>query len=354
MLAFLAPNVRLGGTARMPASSNSVEFILRSIPSPSEAWVSVSKIAQDSAEQAVLDAVLTLLKPFNAIVFSCDGGENQIRATSEASQLFLRSLAECIASGTVVVGDWERTGIREERFGHQDMAQGVQLLYVLERLRLDHGRASKPIRLTRVVKALIKAEVDGEPRYLVQYDTKTQGYQLIGGHVRTSDASEEAAIRREVAEELRPNVFDFGGNTRVQLLRTIRASEVSRTLGAYSEYEITYFQLFADFSLQLQRNTIWVTASELLEGKAKDRTPIREAAIRELFKDVLVELARMALGLTRQMSPTLARIPLGWPRQMTPTLRKTVEPFDRNTGRIGFFLSILSLLVPAVTLSYKS
>jgi len=325
------------GAESLSATTLRISRYLREIPGPEEDWLALTAPDEIASDQAVVMAIVGVLRPFNAIAIRRDGSSIQIRARSEAARLFLASLSAFLEADAFVVRDWQRKGIREERFGYQDLSQGVQLLYLLERLRLAYPGA-QPIRNARVVKALVKAEVDGIPKYLVQYDAKTHGFQLIGGHVLNSDESDETAIKREISEELRQNIFEFGRSARVQRLGSVRAAEMSLTIGAFTEYEITYFQLFVDFPLQTQSSDTWVTAEQLAEGKTPDRAPILESALRLFYKD---------------LTSDLAKLPIGAPRRRTPLTRHAFAIVDRHSGRIGVALGALGLLIPLLAFASK-
>ena len=310
--------------------------LLRHIPAPPDDWLALKDIASDAQSVAIATAIVGLLRPFNAILVRRVHGEVRVRAASSSARLFLLSLAAAIDSGFTVVDDWERTGVRPDAFGAQELAQGVQLLYAFEWLRTKDPNAVA-VRDAHVVKVIVKTEIDLAPKYLVKYDTKTRGYQLIGGHIAGREVDAIAAIQREIAEELRGNVFRFPDNARLQHIGHVQHTEISETLGALTNYAISYFQLFVGFDLVLHRGDTWVTGEELVAGKASDGTPIKERALEKLFGYLL---------------GGIEALPVGIPRQRTPLLKRLRAEIEQNDSRVNLALGSAGLVATLLGLIF--
>src|SRR5438128_10325271 len=79
---------------------------------------------------------------------------------------------------------------------------GTRIVHLLQDSRLACSVNPTPLRTIRAVMAVIKARRGDEDVYLMQYDHKAEQFQPIGGKQEVTDASSEAALTRELCEEL--------------------------------------------------------------------------------------------------------------------------------------------------------
>lgn len=214
---------------------------------------------QPTAEyaQGVLD-VLSLL----GLVRAAGGGA--VAPAGEVAAMVIASLRAHLADGVSVQLAWDdldSAGLR-----------GVDVLRALEAARAAAVPEPTPGRVVSVVQAVIKAEQGGAARYLFQYDAHARRYQPIGGKQDPADASPEAALRREIAEELglpappapaRAPLAPLGGVWRTRAL--------SATYGVITAYEMRFYALTAaGFPIRTDDDTRWLARAEIEAGRAAD------------------------------------------------------------------------------------
>jgi hypothetical protein len=105
----------------------------------------------------------------------------------------------------------------------------------------------------------------------MQYNDTAEMYQLIGGHVRHDDGTNEEAARREVAEELPRNVFEFTHRDRLTSLAEADRVLMSRTVGVNTRYRFALFHVRFGFSRLRLRPEVdrWVTENEVRQGRTR-------------------------------------------------------------------------------------
>ena len=228
-----------------------------------------------------LTALLEILRVFDAVTTSSKRGRVAVKAKSEASYYFLRSLARYVRMNYKLVpfSHEERKVVNTEATATDAFMFGTQFVYTMEDKRVNLFNDDTPIRNVQVAIAIVKSKVRGiqENMYLVHWDDEACRYQWVGGKFRPDlDADLNQAIRREIDEELRGNSFKFGKDYELkELFHGMKIRDLSQSLGAYSEYEVTAYHMrfLKNCQIRLHRNR-WVTASELSERTTKDGEPI--------------------------------------------------------------------------------
>lgn len=253
---------------------------------------------------SVVDTVLPILKVFDVVEVSEPNGVVHISVQATSARYFLKSLAAFIYEGKSIVTNWNRRSIyqsKTEEFRLSQIANGPQFLSILEKIRTTLPGSSNTIRSSKVVKGLIISKSGRKPenkKFLVQCDNDTPQYQLIGGHMQSSDPDLITAMRRELEEELNQKPLTF--NTDYQLVHFhsgINFAQVSPSYGAYTNYELHYYLIKIDTkSIKLGPRDRWVSLEELLKGETLDGTAINEKAIVELNKKLVGGLKSLPLS----------------------------------------------------------
>jgi Domain of unknown function (DUF4062) len=156
---------------------------------------------------------------------------------------------------------------------------GSWFLHRLEEFRQIQNPDREPSRSQDYIVVLVKAEMEGKPVILFQYDNqREQGhYKLIGGMLSGSDRGVLShAARREIEEELRT----FEGHASNIQPRQLSSSpfeygRVSERVGAYTRYRVSVFdctlRLPADclkesFQGEKRRLTRWIPVEQIKTG----------------------------------------------------------------------------------------
>jgi 8-oxo-dGTP pyrophosphatase MutT (NUDIX family) len=184
---------------------------------------------------------------------------------SPMAYYFVQSLQHAIDEGTLNEGAW--LGKSNEACA----GVGARLVQLLESARLNCTPDPAPLRIVRASTAVIKAQQAGQDVYLMQFDDKAQQFQPIGGKQELSDSSSEAALAREICEEL--NLIaqldeDFKAKP---LALDIQVNEVSASLHVLTRYYHSFFHVTdVRFTIPLDDTTRWLPYSELLAGRTED------------------------------------------------------------------------------------
>jgi 8-oxo-dGTP pyrophosphatase MutT (NUDIX family) len=147
-------------------------------------------------------------------------------------------------------------------------------LALFEANRLQATAHPAPMRVVRVVTGVFKARRrrDGADLYLMQFDHRAGRYQPIGGKCEAGDVSNEAALLREICEELVVADLRPGVDLVIEpLLEHVQTAEVSASLGVITQYDHNFFLVkTVRFPIRIDADTRWLSERELLAGRADD------------------------------------------------------------------------------------
>lgn len=300
--------------------SEVIAAILRSIPRSDEDAVSIHTLCPLVTEKlyppclGCTQALLTILQVFDVITVISNNakGEIRVKAKSQTSIYFLRSLAMFVDKSLTLISNWEREGVDKESPVVDVFKSGAQFVYLMEHKRTDEHNELSPIRHEDVSQVVIKSKIRGrhDPVYLVQYDEKANQFQLIGGRKRSTDPDALTVMSREIDEELSQNHLKLHRDYELQeLVSDLQSYELSNTYGAYSEYNFTIYQaLIKRKQLALGQNDTWVTLSELRSGKTKKGIRISGKYIYELNKKLYGGLNGLPLSLKETQKRALSDV----------------------------------------------
>ena len=323
--------------------SNYVADIIESIPDFSEIPKPISSLCavyhkKNSMCKFCLKTVIVFLKIFDAISIvseNCDS-EIRIKAKTQPSFWLLKSLALYIRKGGTFIPNWnEKIGIGESCIPSLILRSGSQLVYQMEYRRIQELNDKTPIRFVKVSQAIIKAKIRGcsKPMYLVQYDEKALQFQLIGGRKDSVDLDALSVMKREINEELTQNNLVFQKDYELKKLAPeLKVKYLSYTVGAYSEYHFTIYQIFYNRAqLILGQNDRWITYSELVSGRVKQGTRVHAIYIEEL--DI-------------QLPGGLDSLPLSLDEVQKRPLSEIIK--ERRWELIGIIISVLGIIIGIV------
>lgn len=238
---------------------------LRTIQPPDgvEEWLRF-EVADDAPDGDYSRAVRDLLTALG--VLSPDTGQ----VTSPAAFYLIQSLLWSIRDGAFSAESWQ--GLVQDSCG----GAGMRLVDMLEHNRLQCAASPTPLRVIEAVMAVIKARRNGEDVYLMQYDEKAGQFQPIGGKREVFDASAEAALTREICEELALDGLIAGKDFQLRpVIEHIRVKEVSASVHVVTAYDHSFYHLTdVRFPLVTDGLTQWITAAELAARRSRDGRPI--------------------------------------------------------------------------------
>lgn len=153
---------------------------------------------------------------------------------------------------------------------------GARLVNVLETFRGEGLPNPTPLRTITAVAAIIKARRGADDVFLMQHDSAAEQYQPIGGKREIFDANDEAAMIRELCEELALESVTPGRDFTLQLVGEVRGEQkVSSSLQLLTRYSHTYFHFTeVRFPLNTDEQTRWLTLTELEAGRTADGVTI--------------------------------------------------------------------------------
>ncbi|WP_291379084.1 hypothetical protein [Demequina sp.] len=276
-----------------------------------------------SAETA--ERVAELLVAFGALQ---SDGPGRFRPTSDTASFFLRSVAAHIREGKTILGGWDRD--RPETPGASGAPSGPALTYAMELARAANGE-SAPVRISEVVQVIIKANYRFGlgSRYLVRWDSRARAFQLVGGHRRPEDLDVTDAMWRELEEEV-PGILTGRTTDQLAYHGNAVADQVSRTFGALSRYNMTFFTIrLASKKLRMSPVERWVSAPEITRGRTRKGESINILGLGKAFSNLEGHLADLPPSIDTPQ----------WPRVGDLIRRGTVA-----------LLSLLGLLSALVTI----
>jgi hypothetical protein len=281
--------------------------------------------------------LLILLKVFDAVTIIEDdeGNEPKIKAKGQTAIYFIRSLAVYIRRGLTLVPNWnEKAGVGESPVPSLALKSGAHLVYQMEYHRAFELNDRTPIRSEHVSQAIIKARVRGQskPMYFFQYDEKSLQFQLIGGRKKPDDPDSLSVMKREIAEELTQNQLVYNKDYELkELVSDLKAFDLSRTFGAYSECHFAIYQLKSKRrQLILGPNDRWITLHELLSGKDKNG----------------VRISRYFKELDNRLPGGLEGLPLSLEKVQKQPFSEIVK--DRRGELTGIIITILGIIIAIV------
>ncbi|MGC5306776.1 NUDIX domain-containing protein [Micromonospora zamorensis] len=289
--------------------------VLESVPGEGESPASVTQLCtaagfDPGGARSAAEAIVGLLRLSGAVLTTEDTttGDLRVRAKSPVADLFLKSLAAYVRSGTPVVDHWARAGTVEPPYLPNQVLVGPQFLHLIEARRLALDPKAAALRDGRIVQILIKTRFPllGQ-RYLMIYDRAARQYQLPGGHLRPDDSGPLAAAVRELEEELPEFAFD-PRRDRLNALGEVEVVQQSRTYGAITRYQMIFFQLSTTRSgLPVGPDGHWVSERALLNEQAvvRGRT-VNATGLHRLISALPGGLDRMTPGLSLGRRPSFA------------------------------------------------
>ncbi len=185
---------------------------------------------------------------------------------SPMAYYFIQSLLHTVQDGALDTTSWQ------EGLTGPCSRIGSQLVHLLEQHRLECAPAATPLRVVEAVTAVIKARRAGGDVYLMQYDEKACQFQPLGGKREAFDASSEAALARELCEELSIATLTPGTDFRAHpIVEHVQMKEVSASLHVVTAYDHSLYHLTdVRFPLHTDHATRWITAAELAAHKTTD------------------------------------------------------------------------------------
>lgn len=222
-----------------------------------EAFVSISRDYQ----QAITDLLCGLG------VLSADGQQ----FSSTTAYLFVQSLIYSLRNSAFNPTQWSAAP-------HDPCSgAGASLVRWLETHRLNCVENPSPIRRIRAVAAVIKSRQGDDDVYLMQYDQEASQFQPLGGKIEDEDASPEAALARELSEELEMEHLRLNVDYQlVPLQVAFYERSVSSSVHVLTEYEHSFYQMrAARFIPHLNSITRWLRLAELRRGVTQDASKSR-------------------------------------------------------------------------------
>ncbi len=212
--------------------------------------------------------------------------------TGEIAEMVIDSLLAHLNDGVLIRFDWndlDAEGLR-----------GADILRAIEAARLTGSENPTVERTVKVVQAIFKAR-RGAPQggiediYLMQYDPQARQYQPLGGRLQPSDENMEAALRREIAEEL--ELAQLPGPeicTLVLLSENWGTIRPSPTYGTLTHYSFDFYHVVrARFEIMMDMNTRWLAREEIMAGRARDGRAVSTVYLESLGLDALDSLSTL-------------------------------------------------------------
>jgi len=176
---------------------------------------------------------------------------------------------------------------------------GARLVRTLESFRVGCSENPTAQRSVQAVMGIIKARRNGQDVYLMQFDPGANQFQPLGGKRELSDASNEAALARELSEELNLEPLMDGRDFNLRpLIENVRMHSVSASLHIVTAYEHSFYHVVdIRFPLHTDENTRWITADELRARKTNDGLKI-SSLMDDYLPGVLPTLEHSIAALT--------------------------------------------------------
>jgi len=188
--------------------------------------------------------------------------------SGKVAGLLLDALGAHLADGVSAGFDWE----------DQDGAspRGVDFIRAIELARAARAPHPTPARIVEAAQSIIKTRQGDDDFYLMQYDAHAGRYQPIGGKREPDEIDLAATLRREVAEELELVAPPTEAECRIELIRDgWTETTISATYGLLTQYTFAFYHMLeATFAITVDRDTRWLSRTEIVSGAATDGRPI--------------------------------------------------------------------------------
>ncbi len=237
---------------------------LRAIPRPAEAeeWLLTNPtvVPRGTVPADYRRAVQDMLVAMGVI--SAETGE----VTSPIAYYFVQSLLASLRDGALTPAAWQGAA-SDDRAGI-----GARLVRLLETHRASSLKNPAPLRVIQAVMAVIKARRGTEDVYLMQYDKRAEQFQPIGGKQENFDADSEAALTRELCEELEIEGLQPGRDFELRpVVDHVHSMEVSPTVYLITQYDHSFYHVTnIRFPVPTDQYTRWISAAELADGRTHD------------------------------------------------------------------------------------
>ncbi len=245
-----------------PFDKHALLACLRAIRPPAnvEEWVQISPPAPDMPGGDYSRAIRDLLAALGVV------SEKTWDITSPNAYYLVQSLVHSIEDGALTSASWQG------RTGDGCAGTGARLVHLLEENRLTCVDNPTPVRIIQAVIAVIKARRGDQDVYLMQYDEKAEQFQPLGGKRELSDPSAEAALARELCEELLIDHLTPGEDFQIRpLAEHVTMAEVSASVHLVTQYDHSFYHLTdIRFPLNTDHVTRWISAAELAARRSRD------------------------------------------------------------------------------------
>lgn len=243
-----------------------LEFIQTAQSRKSE--INLKNLVIPSSEERSFEILLTFLKLFGVITQKGDGiYVNQ----SERTLYFLNSLKFYIENEHPFVEHTSWHIEDHEPAEQTPLIKGRDFLSTLEKIRLFTDPTTPPLERVSVVNCIIKAVVNGETKYLMQYDIVAQRYQFIGGKFNPEQVTLYDAVITKLNKEV-PNLNTFTDLLSIDFLKTnVTTKSVSVVNGIITEYDFNFATCkFSEMQLPLSDIDRWVSLEEIKNHVTND------------------------------------------------------------------------------------
>ncbi len=255
-----------------------------------------AKLSLPAAEcTGIISAAIGILDTMGMMRSDADG----LRLNGQLPQYFVRSLGWFAKHGLPALDGWRQDVAplskvlpRGDYFDH-----AAHVLAAIEarriRLAIKHGLNAEASRDQSAVVVMIGDGDAQQPRYLHQFDTRADQYQLIGGRIEIGETILMAA-KREVVEELGPaaeNVLvpdrDFSLKLMYDGKPALVTVETSHTYGALTRY--TFYGCTAEWRvpIRLGPKDRWIPLDEALTGRTHDGVRVGNIRLLERLADAV-------------------------------------------------------------------
>jgi 8-oxo-dGTP pyrophosphatase MutT (NUDIX family) len=243
----------------------------------------------DAATNGYLIGWIDMLAYLGMLRRSAD--EATVQIVSVQAGYMLRMLVALLDMRVPLIADWDSEGITPDMM--HPFAKGVDLLAAAERRRLEVDPHSSPLRTVESVIGLIAQEASaGQRRYLLSWDEPAQQWQFVGGRTSVHDVSLQAALLREMTEELACAPLVEG--VHVHLSRIGEPFTLQRVSPTYGMLSSATFHAFAVGFLgplpRLPADTRWVSEAEIWGYHTADGQPIASRPFCELVEQAGIDL----------------------------------------------------------------